>query len=544
MSNIDLLAHFPTRVSDDLVRYIENVVLLHSRYLFVSRHKRIQFAYCTHCRRSFMTPNTLMHNDLAECQKCGSRCTVKHAGRGRKSLKDEAYVVWYEKSRINPRAIIAQGIHVIRDYSEDYKTVETKISVVAKYVFIPGDGKGRDRFGQAHMLRRFYHYNNKFTRARSVYSELDHAMCRPPFYLDPQNIASAVSGTPFQYSGWEQFLSFREEEEYLWYSFRLIYRRQGEPRTDLVKFFALAAKYPCVEYLVKLGLKDLVSHKIDGLSMYKAVNWRGTTAQKVLRVSVREIRDMQAAGQRITPRFLRSYQLHRNIVPDATMRIIHMMEDLVDLYNHPIKNLTNLGITYPQIVRYALKQFGLNRKSRWFSSPMNVVRDWCDYLNDCQTLEMDITSDRIRFPKNLHKAHQETMKKVQIKKDQRVNQMIRKRLKLLNRKYRFECGGFLIRPAASTEELIQEGNKLSHCVGRYAERYSRGECDILFVRRIDDPDKPFYTMEISDGRIVQCRGRNNCTMTPEVQAFVDTFRAERLDARNRNKKTVRQEVAV
>jgi hypothetical protein len=278
--------------------------------------------------------------------------------------------------------------------------------------------------------------------------------------------------------------------------------------------------------------------------MYKAVNWRGTTAQKVLRVSVREIRDMQAAGIQITPKFLRSYQLHRNILPEASLQMIERLGDLVDIADRPTETLMNLGITYPQIVRYVAKQLGSNGHSKWYSSPMNVVYDWCDYLNDCRTLEHDMTSDRIKFPKNLHKAHQDTMKKIQIKKDERVNQMIRERLKLLNRKYKFESGEYFVRPAANTEELIREGEKLSHCVGRYAERYAKGECDILFVRRINEPDIPFYTMEIKGSVITQCRGFKNCDMTPEVRTFVDAFRAERLEVQNRIKIEVIQEVAV
>lgn len=528
MSNIELLAHFPTKVSDELVRYVDNVALLNSRYLFVSRHKRIQFAYCTHCRHSFMTPKTLMHNDLAKCQKCGSQCTVKHAGRGRKSLKDEAYVVWYEKSRINPRAIIAQGIHVIRDYSEDYKTVETKFSVVAKYVFIPGDGKGRDRYGQAHMLRRFYQLDH-FQLCKSVISELDHSMRWPPFYMDRDNIAAAVSGTPFQYCGWEKFLTFREEDETVWYNFRPYRRRQGEPRSDLVKFFALAAKYPCVEYLVKLGLTELVEHKIHGSNTYKAINWRGTTAQKVLKVSVREIRDMQAYGISITPRFLRSYQLHRDIVPGLTLKKIRLLESLIDYYDHPIKNLTKLGITYQQIVRYVLKQ--LARPGKWYRDAMDVVRDWNDYLDDCVKLGLDVSSERVRFPTDLHQAHQKTIEKVKIKQDLALNRKIRQRLKALNQKYQFEHGGLFIRPATSSIELLREGNELSHCVSRYAEKYAAGECDLLLIRRSDAPDKPYYTLEISNGRIIQCRGRKNCAMTPEVEEFVVMFKFEKLRKR-------------
>ena len=231
--------------------------------------------------------------------------------------------------------------------------------------------------------------------------------------------------------------------------------------------------------------------------------------------------------------------MHRKIVPGLSLQKVRILEDLIDDYF--VKELKKTGVSYPQIVRYVLKQSrGIGK---WYNNAAEILRDWRDYLNDCRTLEMDISSDRVKFPENLHEAHQRTIKQIQIKKNQRINRMIRKRLKMLNRKYRFENGEFIIRPAASAEELIREGNELNHCVSRYVERYASGECDILFVRRACEPDKPFYTMEISKGSIVQCRGLKNCSMTPDVRAFIEVFRAMKLETPTRIKNAY-QEVAV
>lgn len=54
-----------------------------------------------------------------------------------------------------------------------------------------------------------------------------------------------------------------------------------------------------------------------------------------------------------------------------------------------------------------------------------------------------------------------------------------------------------------------EGQILSHCVGnaeRYWERIERRESYVLFLRRADEPDKPYYTLEIEpNGTIRQQR---------------------------------------
>ena len=51
--------------------------------------------------------------------------------------------------------------------------------------------------------------------------------------------------------------------------------------------------------------------------------------------------------------------------------------------------------------------------------------------------------------------------------------------------------------ATSTEDLINEGEALHHCVGRmsYNEKMAKGKSLILFVRKKEDKETPFVTME-------------------------------------------------
>lgn len=60
--------------------------------------------------------------------------------------------------------------------------------------------------------------------------------------------------------------------------------------------------------------------------------------------------------------------------------------------------------------------------------------------------------------------------------------------------------------------IIKEGRMLHHCVGndgsgeRYYERMERRESFILFLRRTDEPEDPYYTLEIEpDGTVRQKR---------------------------------------
>lgn len=82
-------------------------------------------------------------------------------------------------------------------------------------------------------------------------------------------------------------------------------------------------------------------------------------------------------------------------------------------------------------------------------------------------------------------------------------------------------GDYLIRPAASPAELRKESKALSHCVRTYIAKVARGETSILFVREVDRPDIPFFTLELSPmGTIVQCRGDHNKPYPEEVKTFL------------------------
>lgn len=83
----------------------------------------------------------------------------------------------------------------------------------------------------------------------------------------------------------------------------------------------------------------------------------------------------------------------------------------------------------------------------------------------------------------------------------------------------------MARVAASAEELIAEGDALHHCVGTYADKHAKGQCTIILIRKQSEPDKPYYTMELSArGTIVQVRGDHNRGMTKDVEAFVEAYK--------------------
>ena len=66
--------------------------------------------------------------------------------------------------------------------------------------------------------------------------------------------------------------------------------------------------------------------------------------------------------------------------------------------------------------------------------------------------------------------------------------------------------GLILVVPKNGDEIRAEGEALHHCVGGYVERVAKGETNIFFVRKADEPDKSYFTMEWNHNKIIQCTG--------------------------------------
>ncbi len=159
-------------------------------------------------------------------------------------------------------------------------------------------------------------------------------------------------------------------------------------------------------------------------------------------------------------------------------------------------------------------------------------QDYFDYAGWLMEMGYDMRNEFNIYPRNFVEKHDEMAKAYQkfkdkqhredIKKFNRLLKQMRKELKEDN-PLNLQVKGLFIRLPYRADELKTEGETLHHCVGTYIDRVMRGKTAIFFVRRIESPDEPFYTLEWKDHKVVQCRGAHNCDMTPEVKAFTALF---------------------
>ena len=498
--NANFIAHFP-EVSEALKQYVIDVALVDSRYLFVRSEKKAQIAFCSHCHEEYtVSGQAHKHNEQAACEKCRVGVVVKSHGMGRKHLVDEAYIIWYDKSLVDPNAIVATWYLAKRDYHGDYRQVETTFQPRARYLFEPGRG--------GTMFRQWERWDWK---SNTIYREWANQKNISPLpamtgggffqprtlsYVSYGSIETAVTGTYFAYLPWREFGEDWMNELNSW---------------SLIEYFALAAKYPCVEYLSKMGLKKLVAAKMNGQATYGAINWRGKSIDKVLKLDKQALRELREVAANMTPLTLHSFHYWRKAGLEIDFRAAQKLEGLVDgeYYKKIVDELSEkTNANQLEIVKYLIKQASRPDAPFRYTSVTTVLGEWRDYLNECDELGINTKQEHVLFPNNLQSAHDKTMRKIKLKRDERLNEIIVKRVMELEQ-YILENEQFLIRPAKDSMELFMEGRLLQHCVGGYADRYAKGGTEIYFVRMVNAPEDPFVTVEVVNGKLVQARGLKN-----------------------------------
>lgn len=155
------------------------------------------------------------------------------------------------------------------------------------------------------------------------------------------------------------------------------------------------------------------------------------------------------------------------------------------------------------------------------------ARDYVDYIKECEKLSYDLKEPAVLYPTDLAMAHRRTSGLVKIENSHAVEQAIKDKYAQLHKACEWSDDKYAIVMPKTADEIITEGATLNHCVGNYCERVAKGESIILFLRKLDELDKPFYTVEIRPNLkkldFVQCRGFKNADPSKEIWESVDNF---------------------
>lgn len=288
----------------------------------------------------------------------------------------------------------------------------------------------------------------------------------------------------------------------------------------LVGYLALWRKRPAVENLLMQGCGRLVAGWIKAeaesyayrgsIPKLEKVNWKEKRPAQMLGLDKAGLKRLRQEGWDADR--LERYKVGRD---NGGAQSAEDEKLLQAVQLHDLREISGAvpGPEFWRTLRYLKKHRG-----SWY-----ILRD---YWKMAGRLDWDLTDSLVRWPRDLNVAHDRAMREQRHKKDQLLAAGFQQRAAELDR-LSFELDGLLIRPCQDQTELVLEGKILHHCVGSYAKDHAEGRTAILFIRRAEKPNKPYFTLELAEKELTvrQNRGLRNCNPPEEIKAFVSEWLA-------------------
>lgn len=512
---------------DDYQQFVEERVFKDDNYIFYdTKRKR---AYCTSCKNTFLLENKhlrhetigiwnkqdeVKHNRTVRCPYCNKFLQAKSEGMSRQSLVS---VQWSVLVQPHGEEVLTRYFCHIKDFrtdfhnpkistSEDYRTVHTA-EKVTDYMWANYKTTGN---------MRWCYYRD---RGSTWYPPAETVAPRTTMLYNT-DLKKMVAGTCMKYSVPDIFFEKVANDP----------RHFNSPWL-IDNYFNSYRKYPFIEQLLKVGFYKMVQEFLEDSRMRNTdLNKGCNSILGTLGINKYQYNMLRKVGD---PR-LRDLEILR-YKPDlkweefSSLRYVRD-DGYVDMYKK-----------YIDFMQYTT----LHKLCKYISTQKIAhSQDYFDYAGWLEKMGYDMRNEFNLFPKNFKKAHDEMSKQYMKFKDKQAREETKRFNRLLAKlkketvdveAMKLDIAGLFIRLPNKLEELKAEGEALHHCVGTYMEKVRKGETMIFFIRRKEEPNKPFYTLEWK-GRVLQCRGSHNCDMTPEVKAFVNIFQEKMVEYENEPKK--------
>lgn len=273
----------------------------------------------------------------------------------------------------------------------------------------------------------------------------------------------------------------------------------------IIKFLRLYEEYPQIEYLMKMGLYYLYDKKQILRKLKKDARFRKWIIKNRGDIGYHTYVSaiLQAYSKKVPITEMQDYECNKK-----ELVVNPRWKDIKDYFVGDIKNL----------LTYLAKQ----------SIPL---AHYCDYFKACINLGLDTSLPQHRYPHDFRRWHDiriDEYATLKAEKDKEKKKELYEKFAAIAEKYlplQQDKNAYIVVIAKSPAELIAEGEKLHHCVGRmgYDQKFAREESLIFFIREKDNADKPFVTMEYSIKRhsVLQCYGEHNHRPAEDVMKFIN-----------------------
>lgn len=180
-------------------------------------------------------------------------------------------------------------------------------------------------------------------------------------------------------------------------------------------------------------------------------------------------------------------------------------------------------MTPEQIMNYIQRQ---QAESYAGKKAVQVVEQYVDYINMCEKLHKDTKDALVYRPRELKRRHDEAVAELERRKDELEAEKYSEKfaeaeavLRSVRDKFEYTANGYRIIVPQRIVDIVAEGRALHHCAGatdRYFDRIKQEETYICFLRKEEEPDQPYYTIEVEPGGTIR-QHRGMYDEEPEIE---------------------------
>lgn len=456
---------------------------------------KVTDCYCTACHERYedgiRKPSEYKHKELGYCANCGHPVEFRQMNRGRQSYYVTGNFAIFEGAGDLMRI---KCIKAYQRFSEDTSEMEPEIGwyTVTQYELRPGQA---------------IQYKAVWNKGKYEWKRKKTGCNEPNFNIGGFGYADRNYTLINQEAVDHSFLKYLFKGEHYGYIY--------------ITWLCCYAQHPQLEYLLHGGFEYLARNYVEarvpeyGKFVTVRYNWRSNDLKKMLRVDKTELEYLKEESGRNYSSYI---QFRRDFWHGrSSAETIKYFKDFKDSRTYIKAAEEFTGLTRKQIMDYALRR--QNSQGTYF-----FMHQYADYLRECSKLGYDLTRTAITMPKDMFAAHERTMHLCRELDTAAATKKLgkadakRRDLEVVDMEL-----GLILRLPRTCAEIIDEGAKLNHCVGGYADRHADGKTTILFLRTVGHPGTPYYTMEVSNGlQIVQCRGyRNNNAGNPKPEEIIE-----------------------
>ncbi len=286
------------------------------------------------------------------------------------------------------------------------------------------------------------------------------------------------------------------------------------PYNDVFKYLRTYEQYPQAEYFIKIGLQHLATSKMLLKKAGKDKQFRRWLIQ-----NARQLRNEYGDYPYFSAKVIfASYKQNLSILNGFTVE----REKTVLMRDYNYSNTISKVIDKNEITSFL----------KYIKSHDVNISSYADYVKACTYIGLDMTVPKNRYPhdfKHWHDIRIDEYHTAKALKDEEERKELYAQFKDIANKYTSleydkKCGYIAI-IAQKPSDLVYEGEKLNHCVGRmnYDQKFIREESLIFFIREKENPDTPFVTLEysLSKKKVLQCYGENDHKPSEQVLEFVN-----------------------